>query len=284
MRWWSDSKKFVATRQLMGRRHEQQDRFTVVPFASERDEDGIMVVVADGHGPDGEVAAELSATRIMELVLDAGNRDAETFHQAFLGAHDLLHREGVALGGATATCVTVHADAIVTAWVGNSEARLVAADGTMRTLAIPHEFGVHRAETARLNAMGAAIEGPGAAWASGCYGSRWQVAPPKHGRVCVGNASLEVTRALGDREFGAVILHEPEIAVRAPTPDDRWLVAATDGLWHAAKRAGKRRRIGDLLAASRDAEAAAASLEALLKTWKLDDNVTFALVDLACLA
>jgi serine/threonine protein phosphatase PrpC len=267
----------------MGRRREQQDRVVTASFASERDEDGVLAVVADGHGPDGEAAAEISAARIAELVLEAGNRDAETFRQAFLGAHDLLYRKGVTLGGATATCVTVHPDAIVTAWAGNSEARLAAVDGTLTTLAIPHEFGVHRAETARLNAVGAEIDGPGAAWASGCYGSRWQVAPPKRGRVCVGNASLEVTRALGDREFDPMVLHEPEIVARAPTDEDRWIIVATDGVWHAAKRAHKRRRIGDLLSRSTDVGTAAAALEALLKTWKLDDNATFALVDLACI-
>lgn len=277
MEWWSDPSPYIASRQLLGRRSSQQDRFSAGPFASERNEEGILVIVADGHADQGHYAAEVALTRVREGVLEASNRDATTFTGAFLGAHDLLLRKDIR-AGTTLTCVSVHPDKLVTAWVGNTEARIVTADGGLKTLAIPHEYGVHKGETARLDRLGARIGGAAESREDG---------RPKRGHVVIererGETWLECSRVLGDPEFDAYVLHEPEIAERPRAPEDRWLIVATDGLWHAAKRTHKRRLIGETVAGSLTAQEAAAKLERLVINWRPQDNVTFVIVDLICL-
>ncbi|HTK04170.1 MAG TPA: PP2C family protein-serine/threonine phosphatase [Candidatus Eisenbacteria bacterium] len=280
MKWWTDISAVVATRKLLGRRSQQQDHVVVVPFANERSEDGILAVATDGHSYDGGYAAELSATRIMEGVLEACDRSDETFRQSFLGAHDLLLGKHVD-GGTTATCVTVHGDKIVAAWVGNSQARIITTGGDLKTLTIPHEYGVHKAETVRLDALGAVIQGPDE-FRFGARDGHLEIERPKRGHVVVKETALEVTRALGDPEFDPIVLHEPEIVSCEIAADDRWLIVATDGLWHAVQRTHKRHLMGRLLAVCSDADSAAAALEKLLGTWTLADNTTFAIVDLRC--
>lgn len=280
MNWWTDISAVIGTRQILGRRTQQQDHLKTVPFVSERNEQGIMVVATDGHSYDGGYAAELAATRIMEGVLEARDRSGETFRQSFLGAHDLLLRKHVD-GGTTATCATVHSDKIVAAWVGNSQARIVTSDGDLRTLTVPHEYGVHKGETARLDALGAAIQGPDEFRFAMADGRR-EIERPKRGHVVVGDASLEVSRVLGDPGFDPIVLHEPEIVSCEIAADDRWLIVATDGLWHAVQRTHKRHLMGRLLAGCSDAASAAASLDKLLDKWLLADNTTFAIVDLRC--
>lgn len=275
MEWWNDMLSHVGRGQLLGRRNAQQDFADVVPFVCAGN--GALVVVTDGHSVDGECAAKLSAKRIARDVIASGRRDEASFREAFLAAHRDLLNAGVD-GGTTATCVSVHADKLVTAWVGNGEARIVTADGGLATLAIPHEYGIHRGETARLDASGAAIEFPDDVWASSHGTPRG--ARPKRGRVSIGNASLEMTRVLGDPEFEPHVLHEPELHEHVRRHEDRWLIVATDGVWHAAKRTSKRNRIGQAVAQSLTASEAAARLTALLGTWRLDDNATFVVVDL----
>lgn len=274
MEWWNDLRSHVGRGQLLGRRSAQQDFADVVPFACAGN--GALVVVTDGHSVDGARAATVAAGRIARDVVAANSRDEPVFRDAFLAAHRDLLQAGVD-GGTTATCVSVHADKLVTAWVGNGEARVVTADGGLVTLAIPHEYGVHRGETARLDASGAAIEHPDA-WVTSHgmpTGER-----PKRGRVSIGNASLEMTRVLGDPEFDPHVLHEPELHEHVRRHEDRWLIVATDGVWHAAKRTSKRNRIGQVIAQSLTAGEAATKLAALLGTWRIDDNATFVIVDL----
>src|SRR5688572_5307444 len=183
MKWWSDISAVIATRTLLGRRSQQQDHVIVVPFANERNEDGIMVVATDGHSYDGGYAAEVAGRRIMEGLLEACDRSDEAFRQSFLGAHDLLFRKHID-GGTTATCATVHGDKIVAAWVGNSQARVVTSEGDLRTLTIPHEYGVHKSETARLDALGAVIQGPDE-FRFGTRDGRQEIERPKRGHVVV---------------------------------------------------------------------------------------------------
>ncbi|HTM68901.1 MAG TPA: PP2C family protein-serine/threonine phosphatase [Candidatus Binatia bacterium] len=277
MKQWSDPSPYIASRQFLGRRSTQQDRFSAGPFASERNEDGILVVMADGHAHEGDAAADRTVTRIREGILEACDRGRDALAQTFLGAHDLVLRNEIR-GGTTATCVTVHADKLVAAWVGNTEARIVTAGGDLRTLSIPHEYGVHRGETARLDALGARIGG---------FAELGENGRPRRGHVVIdgerGETWLECTRVIGDPEFDAYVLHEPEIVEREPAPEDRWLIVATDGLWHAAKRTHKRHLIGRTIAASLTAEEAAAKLERLVNAWRPADNVTYVIVDLVCL-
>lgn len=275
MEWWNEMRAHVGRGQLLGRRVAQQDFAEVVPFACAGN--GALVVVADGHSVDGTRAATLATKRLVRDVVASGRRDETALNDAFLAAHRELLQAGVD-GGTTATCVCVHADKLVTAWVGNGEARIITADGALTTLAIPHEYGVHRGETARLDAAGAAIEFPDDVWASS-HGT-----PPdgrtKRGRVSVGNASLEMTRVLGDPEFDPHVLHEPEVHEHVRRHEDRWLIVATDGVWQAARRTSKRNRIGHVIAQSLTAGEAATRLTALLGTWHLNDNATFVIVDL----
>lgn len=277
MEWWSDPSPYIAARQLLGRRSAQQDRFSAGPFANERDEEGILVIVADGHADQGHHAAELALDRVRSGLLEASDRGVETFTGAFRGAHDMLLRKDVR-AGTTLTCVSLHPDKLVTAWVGNTEARVVTADGELKTLAIPHEYGVHKGETARLDALGARIGG---------FAEPREDGRPRRGHVVIdgerGETWLECTRVIGDPEFDAYVLHDPEVVERAHAPDDRWLIVATDGLWHAAKRTHKRRLIGETVAGCLSAEEAAAKLERLVIGWRPQDNVTYVIVDLVCL-
>jgi hypothetical protein len=124
----------------------------------------------------------------------------ETLAMRFRAAHEAIAKAGVD-GGATATLVLLRPHGVLVGWVGNAEARLLRRGGPLHTLTIPHEFGVHRAETRRLIAAGAEIVDPRA------LSEVCDVENPLHewrrrrGYLRVGRTTLEVTRLSATRSW-----------------------------------------------------------------------------------
>jgi serine/threonine protein phosphatase PrpC len=105
--------------------------------------------------------------------------------------------------------------------------------------------------------------------------------PQRRSHLQIGQTTLEVTRALGDAELDPVVLHEPEFRAVQRVGDTLFLLVGTDGFWQvAARRASKRHRVEAALANASTADAAREALKALLTRWRLDDNVTLAIVKL----
>jgi len=179
------------------------------------------VFVADGHGKDGGSAADAAINACIAYAKTAKELNPAILKQLFTEAQTDVSRV-TRQGGSTLTAAFVFPDRVLTAWVGNGEARMVSRDGTIRTLTVPHEYGAHPGEAKRIADAGVVTVPATFFFAD---------APPNQQYLANGNILLEVTRSLGDPEMGEHILHEPEIVTEPLNPNDRFLIVASDGLW-----------------------------------------------------
>jgi serine/threonine protein phosphatase PrpC len=213
---------------------------------------GFLVGLFDGHG-GAEVAARAAASaldtvaRALPRLADPGALWRETF-----AALD----PDVRGCGSSATLLLLRGRQVSAAWVGDSRALLVGADG-WRLLTPEHR--ISRAdERRRVLAAGAHLVPP-------------YVVHPRLDR------GLMLTRALGDREFREVgVLGEPEVATLVLGEGDVALLAATDGLWDV---------VGDeeaaLVCRGLEPEPAAARLVALVAERDGADNVAVVVLGLS---
>lgn len=134
-------------------------------------------------------------------------------------------------GGTTATVVVCSPTQTVCAWVGDSEAVLCRAE-----LPASEEGGLSCCAplllTARKHQPSDEAEGRRAAERGGLV---------MNGVLYVAGAQggLRVTRSLGDCALhaGGAVSAQPEVAAFARTPDDAFLVVASDGLWDGVSHA-----------------------------------------------
>lgn len=251
----------VATLSLQGERETQQDVIDWVNASADGTNGHLAVIAADGHHIEGDIAAGIAA----QTILSGPEFDIQSIRERFLEAHEIIELDKVR-GGTTATFVSVCGNKLLAAWCGNSEARLVKRDGHLRTLTIPHEYGVHAKETVRLDQAGAQIE--------------YRSVSGRRGFVATDRAYLEVTRSLGDIEFYPFVLPEPEIREVTLTESDRFVIVGSDGLWQTIGRGAKRHRLEEVLAAARSADDAKQKIADLLSHWRLKDNTSFAIVEI----
>lgn len=259
----------IAAFELLGKRSSQQDFNGQVVF----EKDGkpcLAVAVADGHGTIGGYAARHAVTTVLGRIKEYGISN-QVLEDAFADIHDSITEQNV-FGGTTLTAVVVEGGMITIAWAGNSQARVFSADdASFHTLTLPHEYGSHPGETDRLMGQHAIIVDPRHPYAR----------PKKRGHIGIpGGGHIEVSRALGDPETEPFVLHEPEIKTAVTTPDERFLIVATDGFWQSIDKRGRRKAVERILAESQDAQEAGRRVKSLLEKINPDDNTTVVIMDL----
>ncbi|RMZ52406.1 hypothetical protein APUTEX25_000681 [Auxenochlorella protothecoides] len=237
--------------------------------------------VFDGHG--GRLAADYLEKNLYNVFNDILKEDtiSLTCSVKDLGDEDAL------TCGCTATTVLVHPDRLIVANVGDSRA-VLSRGGEALVLSTEHripEDGSENEETARIRAAGGWVEDE---------------------RVC---GMLAVTRAFGDPEFKGEGLQKllrrgveegfwtqeeadqrhfsadpvtalPDVTALVRTPDDEFLVVASDGLWDVLSSA-------EVLKAARQGLRKGLSLQAVADTLAdralrrhTYDNVAVVVVDM----
>ena len=195
---------------LQGGREDQCDAYLVRQSA-----DGLLAIVADGHGTDGEEAARLACSYLpyaLEQAKFGPGREERTVRQAFRAAD--LYLEGRCDGGVSLTLAYLYPGVLFTAWVGDTRA-CVADDQQMIYLTHDH-LASDGDEAAAVIARGGIIQ-------------RRRVRLPS-----MVSGGLQLTRSLGDRRLGEIISPEPTMR-RLSGPiflEFRSLVIGSDGLWN----------------------------------------------------
>eukprot|EP01117_Protostelium_nocturnum_P007645 TRINITY_DN2743_c0_g1_i2.p1 TRINITY_DN2743_c0_g1~~TRINITY_DN2743_c0_g1_i2.p1 ORF type:complete len:555 (-),score=169.87 TRINITY_DN2743_c0_g1_i2:406-2070(-) len=110
--------------------------------------------------------------------------------------------------GTTAISVIVQPDKIIVANVGDSEA-VISRDGKFHLLSYSH-LPDKPEEKDRIISSGGIVV---------CYGT-WRV-----------NGLLSVSRSIGDNNLNKYVIADPTVTVFDRTPEDEFIVMATDGLW-----------------------------------------------------
>jgi serine/threonine protein phosphatase PrpC len=173
----------------------------------------LVVGVFDGHG--GSIVSDHAAAHALDLIgmgILRGHRGATLWRSVFTQL-DVDSRRC----GSTATLLLVTDAELAAAWVGDSRAIVVSADG-WRPLTEDHRLE-NTEERRRVVAAGASIVPPYAVDPKTEYG-------------------LMVTRALGDRDLRRIgIVAEPDTRTVAIAAGDVGFIAATDGLWDVVTNA-----------------------------------------------
>ncbi|KAL0786099.1 hypothetical protein Bca101_002345 [Brassica carinata] len=203
-----------------GKRESMEDTHFLMPHMC-NEENIHLFAIFDGHR--GAAAAEFSAKALPGLIQSLSSTSVEeALSQAFVRT-DLAfrnelqsHRQSNRVSqkdchpGCTAIASLLVDNKIFVANVGDSRAILCRA-GSPFALSKAH-LATCIEERNRVIGEGGRIE-----WLV----DTWRVAP----------AGLQVTRSIGDDDLKPAVTAEPEISETILSPDDEFLVMASDGLW-----------------------------------------------------
>ena len=199
-----------------------------------RDSTMMVAAVFDGHGHNGGLCSQFTMHSVLEVLLCddlvTGDAPEALLRTAVLNAEkSLLHSSNIAAkkSGTTANVVILHPQiGLLVGNVGDSRAVLARSSGTHGTLAVDLSED-HKpdspAESERIIAAGGFVTqsdpstGP----------SRVYFASTRHS-----GPGLAMSRSVGD--FGAKqvgVTAEPEIRRCERSPDDQFLIIASDGVW-----------------------------------------------------
>lgn len=211
--------------------------------------------VYDGH--KGHEAAEYAKNNLHRYFFrEFGSKDDPS--AAFRAAYQHVDRDlRHTLSGTTAVTFYMNNKVIWWADVGDSILVVVRRDGSAEQLSVIHDID-NPDERERVEAEGGVVMRP---------------------YVMKGAQGIAPTRALGDSYFRDIgVISEPATGTYSVTPDDQWLIAATDGLSDVMTI----RELGVFLVRYDDAETAAEALRGeALENRHTKDNTTFILTLLA---
>ena len=241
-----DGARAIGVIARQGRRAEMQDRHVVAP-----EPEGLFVGVYDGHG--GSRVVDVTAERLHRVffeALRAGLAAEAAFVRAFGEVDRLTCQETCGTG---ATALFLAGPRLVAANLGDGRLILVRGDG-FEPVTRDHRLD-DPGELARVLAAGAGIDYP---------------------YVMRGDAGLMPTRSFGDQWFRSVgVVASPDVFTRTLGPADRWLVAASDGLWDELENAD----VAALVRAAAGAQRAAQALSDTVAGLADRDNLTVIVVD-----
>jgi len=234
-----------------GKRPYQEDSFVV-----HETPEGWLLAVFDGHG--GGEASERCVTIVSEvfdtvrktvLVANLENIIREVFHVLNTEVEDFI-------AGTTASLVFIpeNGKEAVVGILGDSPVFIQKRDGNL-WLSPEHNVRTNDDERHAVQERGGFVSGDGYLFA---FNSR---------------CGLQLSRALGDREFSKVLNREPEI-FRIPLSDDSFVLVASDGLFDPSHASCPSREIGKEIGDGADA---AALVERAVKK-PTHDNATAILV------
>lgn len=195
-------------------RHFIMERFMGSKF-------GVLFGVYDGHR--GFETAQFAFDRLPDIVeesLVSADHPETAFKNAYLQLEDEYEASGAAMypdpkgtrfPGCTALTALVWQDKLVIANAGDSRA-VLCRDGQAIQVTRDHT-AMDNIERRRIQMLGADV-----LWVQ----DSWRV----------GKAGIQVTRSLGDIDLKAAgVTAEPEVTVLEVSPNDGFLVLASDGLW-----------------------------------------------------
>jgi len=200
-----------------------------------------MMAIYDGHGKFGHVAAGWLEEEVPKLLLDSMLFPSDlpgALREVFpLAEKELAATAGVDMraSGSTATVVLQHQGQLTVAWVGDSRAVLASRNERKGLVAqdLTQDHKLEGEEAERILARGHAIiaqEMPGH--------ETLRVPDPTlpqrlwHKKMPKAGPGLNMSRSLGDT-FATMMgcIPEPEVAERAITGADAFIIVASDGLW-----------------------------------------------------
>ena len=199
----------------IGGRREQQD---ALAMESVEIQGNLVCVaaVADGHNPEGDIAATSSIDAFIEFIemsqtIDFSDNDLRKFCKEMDEDIEISLEEG----GTTFSGAVITPKDIIYLQVGDSSAGLIHIDGSVRMFAEPHRPTIGK-EYERIYKNG------------GFYDS--DVYSQSYVRDDTGDRGLAVSRSLGDKGFSQV-LSEPSIVRISRDNAQAFFVVATDGFW-----------------------------------------------------
>ena len=206
MRNSSEGKIAWAIEDIGGRGKLEDAHFIILNFQGNPKK--IFGGIFDGHG--GKWVAELAAKRfpvVFRKFLDSGLTDKQALESTFL----TVDQESIGMrSGAVAVVIYLDDKKLTFANAGDAELLLVSKSGHKKLTEL-HRLS-NETERMRVIDCGGGIWGP------------YVTLPDGYGLMC--------TRSLGDHAFRDVgIIPNPFIGTVNLTPQDKWLIAACDGLW-----------------------------------------------------
>ena len=215
--------------------------------------------VFDGHGGAraAQYCTDYLAANLAESEYDVTTDAAKALTYAFKRTDENFLEMAHALNmddGTTATVLLAHGNSIHVANAGDSRAVVVRKDSSTVPLSFDHK--PDRAdERERIVRLGGSV----------VHWGVWRV-----------EGVLAVSRSIGDKLLKNFVIPDPEIEVYEKTPEDRYAIIATDGLWDVVKP----EELSGLLASCSSAQACAEVLteESLIRGTM--DNVTTVVLDL----
>jgi serine/threonine protein phosphatase PrpC len=183
----------------------------------------ISICVCDGHGPEGELAADTAAKHMMleverQVLAGAGGEDA--VRAAVHAAAQAINSQPFAYtSGTTATIALLLRKELFVAGVGDCEAVLVTTNSRSR---VSTELMTQAHKTYNVEEK-ARIEQAGGIIQAGYVVSKLGTQLIK---------SLNITRALGDLDLRHCgVIETPCVVSRHLVKNDSLLIIGTDGLW-----------------------------------------------------
>lgn len=173
----------------------------------------ILVIVADGHSPGGELYARKSTELLSAEFASCARIRRKDIVRMFKRVDKLLEADDTisqASGGTTATVLYVSEERWIVANVGDSPAVAIARNGVARVLTKDHSAD-NLKEVEKAKERGLVIVGP-------------------YFRQSNSTLGLAVARTLGDFARKPGISHRPFVKVKKKPLNGRFLLVATDGL------------------------------------------------------
>lgn len=208
---------------LLGSRPTQEDRVLLWEGYLPSPSSSFLAVYAVFDGHNGRTTADVCRTHFLSLLLSHASFRTSSPDIASALRATIARLEALALSathaahsfdGSTLVAAVLFRGALTVAHVGDSRAVLARrASPVSRTLTTDHTLK-SSSERARVAAAGGVT---------------------KRTRLVGVRKDLELTRALGDREFkdagGKALIAEPDLSVHRIVADDAMLLVASDGLW-----------------------------------------------------
>ena len=205
---------------------KNQDNFVVVskaPFT--------IIIVADGHGKDGDKIALMSCDLLKEALLSSINlakNIEQCIRNSFSQTHRLIKQKCRCLGvdylisGCTATLALIYSNILYIANLGDSRA-IIGKEISNKVLGISVTFD-HKAEN-----PGEAdrIERNGGVIGKLMKGDSFRVISPSNR-----NRGIITTRSFGDRDYKTVgVTYTPTVSSFSLKETDKFLLICSDGVW-----------------------------------------------------
>lgn len=194
--------------------------------------------VMDGHGADGTRAAQY-CQRTLPAVLEAiydGNPDPDPMSRALRRAFEETHarvtnrsksRCEASHSGTTATVALLEHRELMIGWVGDSQACIIQEleSGQLKScwMSRVHQFSQEDEKQRALQSGG---------WVDQSRSNGFPSGPLRVYFMGEGYPGLMVSRSLGDFDAHCIgVSAEPECYHRTLSPDDRYIVLCSDGVW-----------------------------------------------------